>query len=107
MQTFYAKPYANQTLHWTKHIVSCRVQGANGRVDPDPVKAPPAEAEPSKPSGQPQKEPRVNIFSGESPAGEHNQNDLDRSYLTLLSQLHAHSAASFSIIEHITFSHAM
>jgi len=50
--------------------VPCRVQGANARVDPDPVKSRPAEAEPSPPSGQLQKQPRVNIFSGESPAGE-------------------------------------
>ena len=54
----------------SEQLVSCRVQGANARVDPDPVKSRPAEAEPSPPSGQLQKQPRVNIFSGESPAGE-------------------------------------
>ena len=46
------------------------MQGANARVDPDPVQSRPAETEPSLPSGQLQKQPRVNIFSGESPAGE-------------------------------------
>ena len=54
----------------SEQLVSCRVQGANARVDPDPVKSRPAKAETSPPSGQLQKQPRVNIFSGESPAGE-------------------------------------
>ena len=64
------KPCKSHVEHLSERLVPCRVQGANARVDPDPVKSRPAEAEPSPPSGQLQKQPRVNIFSGESPAGE-------------------------------------